>query len=90
MTPGMSAVQFQRQLGLSHYETAFQILHKLRAAMVRPHRDRIGTPFPVEMDETCLGGRTHGEGRGQHHKTLVVGVVARRKRRKKTEADGYL
>jgi hypothetical protein len=90
MTPGMSAVQFQRQLGLSHYETAFQILHKLRAAMVRPHRDRIGTPFPVEMDETCLGGRTHGEGRGQHHKKLVVGVVARRKRRKKTEADGYL
>ena len=28
-TPGMSAVQFQRQLGLSCYETAFQILHKL-------------------------------------------------------------
>ena len=27
-TPGMSAVQFQRQLGLSRYETAFQILHK--------------------------------------------------------------
>jgi len=41
-TPGMSAVQFQRQLGLSRYETAFQILHKLRAGMVRPDRDRIG------------------------------------------------
>lgn len=35
-TPGMSAVQFQRQLGLSCYETAFQILHKLRVGMVRP------------------------------------------------------
>src|ERR1700674_1124967 len=35
-TPGMSAVQLQRQLGLSRYETAFQILHKLRAGMVRP------------------------------------------------------
>ena len=34
-TPGMSAVQLQRQLGLSRYETAFQILHKLRAGMVR-------------------------------------------------------
>src|SRR6185312_8058832 len=33
-TPGMSAVQFQRQLGLKRYETAFQILHKLRAGMV--------------------------------------------------------
>ena len=41
-TPGMSAVQFQRQLGLSRYETAFQILHKLRAGMVRPNQDRIG------------------------------------------------
>ena len=37
-TPCMSAVQFQRQLGLPRYETAFQILHKLRAGMVRPDR----------------------------------------------------
>src|SRR5664280_1129770 len=28
-TPGMSAVQFRRQLGLKRYETVFQILHKL-------------------------------------------------------------
>ena len=34
-TPGMSATQFARQLGLSRYETAFHILHKLRAAMIR-------------------------------------------------------
>ena len=40
--PGISAVQFQRQLGLGRYETAFQILHKLRAGMVRQGRDRIG------------------------------------------------
>src|SRR5262249_40173556 len=33
-TPGLSALQFARQLDL-HYETAFQLLHKLRAAMVR-------------------------------------------------------
>lgn len=90
MTPGMSAVQFQRQLGLGRYETAFQILHKLRAAMVRPHRDLIGTPFPVEMDETWIGGRTRGEGRGRHHKTLVAGVVEQRTRREKTEVDDYL
>src|SRR6267378_607369 len=41
-TPGISALQFQRQLGLNRYETAFQILHKLRAGMVRPGRDRLG------------------------------------------------
>ena len=40
-TQGISAVQFQRQLGLKRYETAFQLLHKLRAGMVRPERDRI-------------------------------------------------
>jgi len=31
-----------RQLGLTRYETAFQILHKLRAGMVRPDRDQLG------------------------------------------------
>ena len=61
MTPGMSAVQFQRQLGLSRYETAFQILHKLRAGMVRQGRDRIGGNLGrgdhVEIDETYIGGK---------------------------------
>ena len=43
-TPGQSAVQFQRQLGLSRYETAFQMIpHKLRSGMVRHERDNIGT-----------------------------------------------
>ena len=75
-TPGMSATQFQRQLGLSRYETAFQILHKLRAGMVRPDRDRIGRAgVHVEVDETWIGGRTRGEGRGVHHKTLVAAAV---------------
>ena len=70
-TPGISAVQFQRQLGLSRYETAFGILHKLRAGMVRPNQDRIGGKpgEHVEIDETWVGGRTRGEGRGVHHKT---------------------
>ena len=65
-TPGMSAVQFQRRLGLSRYETAFQILHKLRSGMVRPNQDRIGgqPKNHVEVDETWVGGRTRGEGRG--------------------------
>jgi hypothetical protein len=80
LTPGMSAVQFQRQLGLGRYETAFQILHKLRAGMVRPDRDRIGGKYPIELDETWVGGRTRGEGKGRHHKTLVIGAVEVRKR----------
>lgn len=78
-TPGMSAVQFQRQLGLGRYETAFQMLHKLRAGMVRPERDRIGAHWPVEVDETLVGGRTRGEGRGVHHKAVVAIAVEIRK-----------
>lgn len=81
-TPGISAVQFQRQLGLPCYETAFQILHKLRVGMVRPDQDRIGAKpgEHVEVDETYVGGRTRGEGRGVHHKTIVAAAVEVRHR----------
>ncbi len=87
LTPGMSAVQFQRQLGLTRYETAFAILHKLRAGMVRPDRDPIGAEFPVELDEVWIGGRTRGEGKGRHHKTLVIGAVEVRHRPPGDAAD---
>src|SRR5260370_30796781 len=80
-TPGMSAVQFQRQLGLSRYETAFQILHKLRAGMVRPERDMIGGEYPVEMDECLVGGRSRGTGRGIHDMATVIGAVEVRERK---------
>jgi len=80
-TPGQSALQFQRQLSIGRYETAFQMLHKLRAGMVRPDRDTIGDQYPVEIDETYVGGRTRGEGRGVHHKATVVGAVEVRHRK---------
>ena len=88
-TPGMSAVQFQRQLGLSRYETAFQILHKLRSGMVRPNQDRIGgqPKNHVEVDETWVGGRTHGEGRGVHHKVPVSCAIEVRHRKPGTKLD---
>jgi transposase-like protein len=86
-TPGQSALQFQRQLGIGRYETAFQILHKLRAGMVRPDRDRIGGPHAVEIDETLVGGRTRGEGRGVHHKALVIGAVEIRHGSKATKHE---
>jgi ISXO2-like transposase domain/Transposase zinc-ribbon domain len=73
-TPGQSALQFQRQLGLNRYETAFTILHKLRAGMVRPERDRIGGEHSVEVDECFIDGETRGEGRGVHHKATVIGA----------------
>jgi len=77
LTPGLSAVQFQRLLGIKRYETAFHVLHKLRAAMVRPDRDCIGrSGWHVEVDETFVGGRTRGKGRGRtDNKVLVAGAV---------------
>jgi transposase-like protein len=68
-------LQFQRQLGISRYETAFQILHKLRAGMVRPERETIGGEHPVEVDECMIGGRTRGLGHRITDKANVVGAV---------------
>ena len=74
-TPGISSTQFQRQLGLTSRQTSFTLLHKLRSCMVRPDRDKIGSDWPVEIDECYVGGTTRGEGKGVHHKALVIGAV---------------
>jgi hypothetical protein len=81
--------QFQRQLGLKRYETAFQILHKLRAGMVRPERDRIGgdSENHVELDETLVGGATGGLGGGVHDLSLVVAAVEVRGRKPKANGQ---
>ena len=69
--------------------TAFQILHKLRSGMVRPNQDRIGgqPKNHVEVDETWVGGRTRGEGRGVHHKVLVSCAIEVRHRKPGTKLD---
>jgi transposase-like protein len=77
LTPGVSAVQLQRQLGLATYETAWTMLHRLRRAMLRPERDRL--TGPVEIDESFVGGvRAGTPGRGAGGKTLIVGAVEAR------------
>lgn len=88
-TPGFSALQFQRQLGIRTYETAFQMLHKLRAAMVRPDRDRIHGD--VEVDETFIGAKRHGKrGRGAEGKIMVAGAVEVLDRNERKERVGRL
>ena len=73
-TPGMSALQFQRQMAISNYETAFLMLHKLRAAMVRDNHELLhGT---IEIDETYIGGARKGKAaRGALGKVIVAGAV---------------
>jgi transposase-like protein len=73
LTPGLSALQFQRQLGLTRYETAFRMLHRIRAVLVVPGRERLRAE--VEVDETFIGGKDPDQdGRGGD-KVLVVGAV---------------
>ena len=61
----------QRVLGLGSYQTAWTWLHKLRRAMVRPGRDRLGGK--VEVDETYLGAQEEGViGRRTFEKSLIV------------------
>jgi transposase-like protein len=55
---GVSALGVQRVLGLGSYQTAWAWLHKLRRAMVRPGRDRLGGT--VEVDETYWGAEEEG------------------------------
>ena len=72
--PGISAKQLQRQLGLTRYETAWVILHKLRRAMVAPERSQLTTE--VEVDEFFLGGLEEGlKGGRQRGKKALVGVA---------------
>lgn len=86
LTPGMSAVQLQRQLGIKSYETAFQILHKLRASMAVTS-GQIGVKTHVEVDETWVGGRTRGAGRGVHDQIAVIGAVEVKQRVTKPERE---
>ena len=60
---GGSALGLQRVMGLGSYRTAWNLLHKLRRAMVRPGRERL--QGIVEVDEIFIGGPRPGKrGRG--------------------------
>jgi len=68
---GVSALGLQRALGLGSYHTAWEWLHKLRRAMVRPDRDKLSGV--VEVNETFIGGEQSGkQGRGADRKALVL------------------
>lgn len=73
-TPGLSALQLQRQLGIRRYETAWTMLQKLRRAMRRPQREALGEK--VEVDETFIGNQEGLRGgREVGDRALVVGAV---------------
>ena len=72
--PGISAKQLQRQLGIGCHETAWAMLHKLRAAIVAPERELLKSE--VEIDEFFLGGHEEGlKGGRQRAKKVLCGVA---------------
>ena len=74
LTPGISAAQLQRQLGLGSYRTAWTMLHKLRKATVRPGREKLHGE--VEVDDAYVGGKEEDVvGRQVETKTPVVAAV---------------
>jgi transposase-like protein len=86
LKPGISAVQFQQQLGLTRLETAWTMLHKLRSGLFAPDRsmlttgctDRRHTDHWIEVDEVLVGGKEEGvehRGGGAETKTLVAVAV---------------
>jgi transposase-like protein len=92
-TPGISAHQLQRQLGISSDTTAWHLLHRLRKAMVSDTRTQL--KGLIEADETFIGGPEKGKrGRGAGNKSLVVGgvevLVYKDKEGKRRERAGRL
>ena len=73
---GISANQMKRVLGVS-YKTAWYLCHRIRATM-KDADVRLLTGI-VEADETYIGGRQEGVGRGnwRRGKSMVLGAVER-------------
>ncbi|NUM56590.1 MAG: IS1595 family transposase [Candidatus Hydrogenedentes bacterium] len=72
---GISANQLKRTLKVA-YKTAWYLCHRIRAAVKDVNEAQLsGT---VECDETYLGGRARGRGRGfTGHKQMVLGAIER-------------
>ncbi len=82
---GISSLQIQRQMGFGSYETALNMTHKIRTALIQPQEKLGGI---VEVDETWVGGKdanrhwnkkhhgkTGGKGSG---KTPIIGALQRK------------
>ena len=75
---GVSAKQIERTIDIS-YKTAWYLCHRIRVAMTELNAEKLsGT---VEVDETWIGGKLkgHGKGKGNYgkNKSIVIGIIQR-------------
>lgn len=73
---GVAAKRVQREIGVT-YKTAWRMCDQIRQYMSALDGDEpIGGPDTItEIDETFIGGRSYGGGRGRHdHMTIVLGM----------------
>ncbi|MBV9453662.1 MAG: IS1595 family transposase [Rubrobacter sp.] len=72
---GISANQLKRTLGVT-YKTAWYLSHRIRAALNEVDAQLL--KGVIEVDETFVGGKVEGRGRGhKDNKTVVVGAFER-------------
>jgi len=72
---GISAKQIQRETGVT-YKTAWRMFHQIRSILGEDIERLDGE---VEIDETYIGGRSHGKrGRGAYGKSIVAGIAQRK------------
>jgi len=72
---GISANQMKRTIGVS-YKTAWYLCHRIRSAMEGSAEDLL--TGIVEVDETYIGGKVRGKGRGYvGNKTMLLGAIQR-------------
>ncbi len=72
---GISANQLKRTIGVS-YKTAWYLCHRIRAALKEVDAQLL--KGIIETDETFVGGKVEGMGRGyKGNKTVVVGAFQR-------------
>ncbi|HEX4027749.1 MAG TPA: IS1595 family transposase, partial [Rhizomicrobium sp.] len=76
---GVAAKELERQIGCT-YKTAWRMAHELRKLMAQADTSGKG-PLNghIEIDETFIGGRKHGQGHlaGRENKTVVFGMLER-------------
>jgi len=72
---GVSALQMKRTLDIA-YQTAWHLCHRIRAAMREINAELLRGV--VEVDETYVGGKVRGMGRGyKGNKAIAIGAVQR-------------